>query len=336
MKAVVLVGGEGTRLRPLTETLPKPLVPFLDRPFLDHVLDHLERHGVHEVVLSSPYLEATFGPFVAARAGRPRITWITEASPLGTGGAIVNALPALDADGPFLALNGDILTDLDLGALVALHRARGASATIALTHVEDARPFGLVPTDADGRVREFREKPADPIPGDVNAGTYVLEPAALADRRPGEPSSIERDIFPSLIARGDLVCGLVSDAYWTDLGTPRKYLEAHADALAGKVSTLRGYPAPWIAADAAVDATARIAPDVAVGAGARVGARAVVEGSVLHAGAVVGADARVSASILGPRSEVGPGATVEGCVLGEGARVPAGALARDEAVRRDA
>lgn len=334
MKAVVLVGGEGTRLRPLTETLPKPLVPFLDRPFLDHVLDHLERHGVREVVLSSPYLEETFGPFVAARAGHPRITWITESVPLGTGGAIVNALTALDTDEPFLALNGDILTDLDLGDLAAFHRRRGARATIALTHVTDARPFGLVPTRPDGRVEEFREKPTDAIPGDVNAGTYVLDPAVFADRTPGEPCSIERDVFPALIARGEPIYGLVSDAYWTDLGTPGKYLEAHADALAGRVSTLRGYPAPWIAASASVDASARLAPDVAVGEGSRVGTGATVEGSVLHEGVTVGTGARVVGSILGPRSEVGDGATVEGCVLGEGARVAAGALARGEAVRR--
>ena len=161
MKAVVLVGGEGTRMRPLTETTPKPLIPVVDRPGLDHVLDHLARHGVHEVVLSSPYLERVFHPFIAARHGDPAITWITESEPLGTGGAIVNALPGL-GDEPFFALNGDILTDLDLTAMLAFHRERGAAVTIALHHVEDARAFGLVVTDADGRVEEFREKPERP------------------------------------------------------------------------------------------------------------------------------------------------------------------------------
>ena len=212
MKAVVLVGGEGTRLRPITETIPKPLVPLMDRASLDHVLDHLARHGVHEVVLSSSYLEEPFRAFVQGRHGDPAITWITETEPLGTGGAIVNALADLGGDEAFLALNGDILTDLDLTAMVAMHRERGAAATIALTHVDDARPFGLVPTEPDGRVTEFREKPAEPVPGDINAGTYVLEASALEGWPRGENASIERDIFPRLISEGRPVYGFVSDA----------------------------------------------------------------------------------------------------------------------------
>ena len=142
MRAVVLVGGEGTRLRPITETIPKPLVPLVDRPSLAHVLDHLERHGVHEVVLSSSYHEETFGAFIRSRRGDPAITWITEIEPLGTGGAIVNALEALDTDEPFLALNGDILTDLDLTEMFALHRDREAVATIALTPWTTRAPTG--------------------------------------------------------------------------------------------------------------------------------------------------------------------------------------------------
>ena len=164
MKAVVLVGGFGTRLRPLTETVKKELLPLVDRPILDHVLDHLARHGVHEVILSSPYLEEAFHPFIEARRGDPAITWITEAAPLGTGGAIVNALDAVGND-PFFALNGDILTDLDLTGLLASHRERDAVVTISLHHVEDARAFGLVATDERGRVVEFLEKPLDAIPG---------------------------------------------------------------------------------------------------------------------------------------------------------------------------
>ena len=218
MKAVVLVGGEGTRLRPITETLPKPLVPLVDRPSLDHVLDHLAGHGVHEVVLSSAYLEETFHAFIQARRGDPSITWIAETEPLGTGGAIVNALEALDTDEPFFALNGDILTDLDLTEMLARHRDRGATATIACTHVEDARPYGLVPMDADGGVLEFREKPAELVPGDINAGTYVLEPVALEGWTRGENVSIERQIFPALIADGRPLAGFVSDAYWMDSG----------------------------------------------------------------------------------------------------------------------
>jgi mannose-1-phosphate guanylyltransferase len=328
MKAVVLVGGEGTRLRPLTETIPKPLVPLMDRASLDHVLDHLARHDVHEVVLSSSYLEETFRAFIEARRGVPAITWITETEPLGTGGAIVNALGSLATDEPFLALNGDILTDLDLSAMVAMHRDRKAVATIALTHVEDARPFGLVPVGADGRVVEFREKPDRPVTGDVNAGTYVLEPSALSAWKP-EARSIERDIFPALIAQGRPVYGFVSDAYWIDLGTPEQYLQAHFDILDGRVAFEPEYPAPFLAEGAQVDVRSRLGRHVVVAAKARVGPDATVEDSVLHAGTVVEAGATVTRSILGPRSRIGDGAVVRGSVLAEGASVPPGMTLED-------
>jgi mannose-1-phosphate guanylyltransferase len=324
VRAVVLVGGEGTRLRPLTETIPKPLVPLVDRPSLDHVLDHLARHGVREVVLSSSYLESTFHAFIEARRGEPRITWITEAEPLGTGGAIVNALEHL-GDEPFLALNGDILTDLDLSAMLAFHRERGAVATIALTRVEDARPYGLVPTEPDGRVLEFREKPTEPVPGEVNAGTYVLEPAVLRGFPAGVPLSIEREIFPRLIADGLPVYGFVSDAYWLDLGTPEQYLRAHADLLAGRVSGEPAYPAPCVAEGASVHLRAHLGRWVVLGEGVRVEAEAEIDDSVLLEGAVVEAGARVVGSILGPRSRVGAGATVVDSVLAEGASVRPGA-----------
>jgi mannose-1-phosphate guanylyltransferase len=324
MKAVVLVGGEGTRLRPLTETIPKPLVPLMDRASLDHVLDHLARHGVHEVVLSSPYLEETFRAFIDARRGDPAITWITETEPLGTGGAIVNALEALGGDEPFLALNGDILTDLDLTDMVAIHGERGAAVTIALTHVSDARPYGLVPMEDDGRVREFREKPTDLVPGDVNAGTYVLDPRALHGWTRGVNASIERDIFPALIAGGRPVYGYVSDAYWIDLGTPESYLRAHFDILEGRVAFEPAYAAPFMAEGAEVDVRSHVGRWVVVSAGAVIGPDARVDDSVLHHGAVVEAGASVTGSVLGPRSRVGAGAVVVDSVLAEGASVPAG------------
>lgn len=325
MKAVVLVGGEGTRLRPITETIPKPLVPLMDRASLDHVLDHLARHDVHEVVLSSSYLEETFRAFIEARHGDPAIEWITETEPLGTGGAIVSALDALGGDEPFLALNGDILTDLDLTAMVAMHRDRGAVATIALTHVDDARPFGLVPTDVDGRVREFREKPVDLVPGDVNAGTYVLEPSGLSAWEAGRNASIEREIFPALIAEGRPVYGFVSDAYWIDLGTPEKYLQAHFDILEGRVGFEPPYATPFVADGAEIDVRAHLGRWVVVGATATVGPGARIDDSVLHPGAVVEGGATVAGSILGPGSRVGAGAVVQECVLAADASVPGGA-----------
>jgi mannose-1-phosphate guanylyltransferase len=323
MKAVVLVGGEGTRMRPLTETVPKPLLPLMDRHALDHVLDHLARHGVHEVVLSSPYLESVFHPFIEARHGDPAITWITETHALGTGGAIVNALETAGPE-PFFALNGDILTDLDLSAMKAHHAATGAAVTIALHHVDDARAFGLVATDGDGRVIEFREKPEEPIPGDVNAGTYLLDPAVLRDWAAGGTISIERDIFPAVIRAGHPVYGFVADAYWLDLGTPEKYLQAHFDMFEGRVHDVT-YPAPWIAAGADVDLRSHLGRWVAVGPGAAIGADAQVDDSVIHRGVRVGAGARVNGSVLAPDVTVGERAIVESSVLGEGSSVPAGA-----------
>ncbi len=331
MKAVVLVGGEGTRLRPLTETVPKPLLPLMDRPSLDHVLDHLARHGVHEVVLSSSYLESTFHAFLEARHGDPRIVWITESEPLGTGGAIVNALEHV-GDEPFLGLNGDILTDLDLTAMVAMHRDRGAVATIALTHVEDARPYGLVPTEPDGRVRAFLEKPAEEVPGDINAGTYVLDPAALRGWPAGRSVSIERDVFPALIERGRPVYGFGSEAYWLDVGTPTTYLQAHFDLLEGEVGGHPSYPAPFVADGATVDLRAHLGRWVVVGPGASIEAEARVDDAVLHAGAAVEAGAGVVGSILGPRARVGAGATVSGSALAEAAEVAPGVVAEGASV----
>ncbi|MBA3729126.1 MAG: NDP-sugar synthase, partial [Actinobacteria bacterium] len=324
MKAVVLVGGEGTRLRPLTETIPKPLLPLVDRAFLHHVLDHLSRHGVREVILSSPYLEAAFVPFVRERRGDPAVTWITERTPLGTGGAIANAARRLTET--FLALNGDILTDLDLTELLARHRESGATATITLSPVEDARAFGLVSLDDSGRVREFREKPAERATGLVNAGTYVLEPDALSGVPLDGPVSIERETFPALIAAGRPVFGHVSRAYWMDLGTPGKYLQATFDVLEGRVGGL-DYPAPFLAETAEVSLRAHLGRWVVVGPDARVGDDAEVEDSILLWGSTVEEGARVRGSILGPNVRVGRKAEVTGALLAEGAIVPPGVRA---------
>jgi mannose-1-phosphate guanylyltransferase len=333
MKAVVLVGGEGTRLRPITETLPKPLVPLVDRPSLDHVLDHLAGHGVHQVVLSSSYLEQTFHAFIQARRGDPSITWITETEPLGTGGAIVNALEALDTHDAFLALNGDILTDLDLTEMLARHRDRDAVATIALTHVDDARPYGLVPMNALGRVLGFREKPSELVPGDINAGTYVLNPAALQDWNRGEKVSIERQIFPALIAAGLPLAGFPSEAYWMDLGTPQAYLQAQFDLLDGRVDGHRSYPSPFVDVGGRIDQGATVNAHVVVGPRATIETGARVIDTVLHERAVVEPHTVVERSILGRGSRVMRGASVTDSVLGEGAVVAAGASAREGRVQ---
>jgi mannose-1-phosphate guanylyltransferase len=333
VKAVVLVGGFGTRLRPLTETVKKELLPLVDRPILDHTLDRLVRHGVHEVVMSSPYLEEAFHPFIEGRHGDPVITWVTEPAPLGTGGAIVNTLEAV-GDEPFFALNGDICTDLDLTTMREFHQQHGAALTIALHHVEDARAFGLVDTEPDGRVTAFREKPADAVPGDVNAGTYLLDPAALAPWTADREISIEREIFPAVIEAGRAVFGFRAEAYWMDLGTPEKYLQAHFDLLSGHVRDVE-YPAPWLAADADVDHGATIGEHAAIGSEARVAAGATVDDSVVLPGASIATGAVVRRSIVGPGARVGANAIVTGCVLGAGSTVPDGIAIDDQKVATD-
>jgi mannose-1-phosphate guanylyltransferase len=284
-------------------------------------------------VLSSSYLEETFHAFIQARRGDPSITWITETEPLGTGGAIVNALEAFDTDDPFLALNGDILTDLDLSEMLARHRDRGAVATIALTSVEDARPYGLVPMDADGRVLEFREKPSELMPGDINAGTYVLDPAALEGWTRGENVSIERQIFPALIAAGRRLAGFPSEAYWMDLGTPQAYLQAQFDLLDGRVDGHRSYPSPFVDAGGRIDRGAIVNEHVVVGPGATIEAGARVNDTVLHERAVVEPDAVVERSILGSGSRVMGGASVCDSVLGERAVVGADVSVREGRVQ---
>jgi mannose-1-phosphate guanylyltransferase len=334
MRAVVLVGGQGTRLRPLTLTTKKELLPLVDRTILDHTLDRLARHGVEEAVMSSPYLEESFLPVLGSRDGAaPTVRWITETEALDTGGAIVNALDEV-GDDPCFALNGDILTDLDMTAMRAFHAEHAAAVTIALQRVPDARAFGLVATDADGRVLEFREKPQDLVPGDINAGTYLLDPAVLRRWRPDRPISIEREIFPELIAAGEPVFGFVTESYWIDLGTPDKYLQAHADLLAGRFRGLR-YPSPWLHPEALVEEGAELVGAVCVGPGARVAAGARVEGSVLHAGASVAAGADVRGSILGRDSSVGGRARLSDVVVAEGAAIGPDAELSDQRVAAD-
>jgi NDP-sugar pyrophosphorylase family protein len=331
MKAVVLVGGEGTRLRPLTETIPKPLLPFMNRPFLDHVLDRLAEHGVDEVLCSSPYLESVFHAFLEERRDRaPRVRWIVEDAPLGTAGAIAGARDHLE--GAFLAMNGDILADLDLDALVRFHRARGAAATIALHRVDDARPFGLVETDPDGRVLAFREKPSVPVPGTINAGVYVLEPSAMDGVPSGRMVSIERETYPALIEGGAPVFATVAAGYWRDLGTPAAYLGGHLDALEGRIAAYRDVPAPLVDPSAEIDPGADLRKLTVAGPRVRVAGGSRVDRSVLHRDAVVADGALVEDSVLGPRTVVEEGAEVRGAVLAEGARVAAGACVEDEKV----
>ncbi len=230
-------------------------------------------------------------------------------------------------------MNGDILTDLDLTEMLARHHDRDAVATIALTHVDDARPYGLVPMDVDGRVLEFREKPSELVPGHINAGTYVLDVAALEGWTRGENVSIERQIFPALIAEGRPLAGFPSEAYWMDLGTPQAYLQAQFDLLDGRVDGHRPYPSPFVDTGGRIDRGATVNEHVVVGPRATIETGARVSDAVLHERAVVEPDTVVERSILGPGSRVMRRASVSDSVLGEGAVVGADASVRERRVR---
>jgi mannose-1-phosphate guanylyltransferase len=326
MQAIVLVGGEGTRLRPLTNTTPKPALTLVDRPFLAYMIEWLARHGVTEVVLACGFLPDVLQAALAGeeeRAGA-RIRYVVEPEPLGTAGAIRFAADALgdDLDERFLALNGDVLTDLDLGALLPAHERASATATIGLHPVEDSSAFGLVRSGEEGRVLEFLEKTGESRPGEVNAGMYVLERSVLDLIAPGENVSIEREVFPRLVGAG--LHGLVLDGYWVDIGTPERYLQASWDILEGSVKTGVEPTAPAVLIDpgAEVDDGATVGPRAVVAPGCRVGPGASVRESVLLAGSSVGENARVAGSVLAPGAEVAPGAVVEGAVVAEDERVP--------------
>jgi mannose-1-phosphate guanylyltransferase len=327
MQAIVLVGGEGTRLRPLTETVPKPALTLVDRPFLAYVIEWLAGHGVSEVVLACGFLPDVLREALAGeeeRAGA-RIRYVVEPEPLGTAGAIRYAADALgdELGERFLALNGDVLTDLDLSALLRAHEQRGANATIALHPVEDSSAYGLVRSAEGGEVLEFLEKTGERAPGEVNAGMYVLERSVLDLIPPGQSVSIERDVFPRLAGNG--LCGLGLEGYWMDVGTPERYLQASWDILEGRVETRVGPTAGavLVAPGAEVAADATVGPRALVGAGCRVGAGAEVRESVLLDGCSVGAGARVFGSILAPGVEVIAGATVENAVAAANERVSA-------------
>jgi mannose-1-phosphate guanylyltransferase len=322
MRAVVLVGGFGTRLRPLTSATPKQMLPIVDRPMIEHVLGHLGRHGVTDAVLSLGFLPDTFSSaYPDGMCAGLRLHYAVEPEPLDTAGAVRFA--ALDAgiDERFVVVNGDVLTDLDLTRLVEFHESRDAEATIALHRVDDPSAFGVVPTDADGRVEAFVEKPAPgTAPTDlINAGTYVLEPSVIERLPAGRKVSIERETFPAIVGDRRLYA-MAGDSYWIDAGTPETYLRAQLDLVDG----VRGGRWPAVSAGASVDAAASVEHSI-VGPGASIGAGAKVRDAAVLAGAAVARGAVVEGSIVGPGARVGADARLTGmCVLGEGAEVAPG------------
>ncbi len=346
MQALILVGGEGSRLQPLTSTMPKPIVPLVDQPFLSYMLEWLRRHGVDDVVLSCGFLAAGVRAVLGGgeRYG-VRLRYVEEPEPLGTGGALKYAEEFLEER--FFMLNGDVLTDIDLTVQLAQHERTGARATLALVPVTDPSAYGLVPLNEDGSVREFLEKPgADEVINTnlINAGAYVLEREVLAGMAPaGSNISIERDLFPMLVGHG--LYGCPSGGYWLDIGTPSRYLQATFDILEGNVETGIGARLSAsgmrllddVQAKGRVVAPAVVGTDCFVGAGAIVGGRVVlgngvriddgarVESSVLLDGVTVGAGCTISDAIIGPGVKIGPRCRIEdGVVLGRAVQIGSG------------
>lgn len=326
MQAIVLVGGEGTRLRPLTESVPKPALTLVDRPFLAYMIEWLAGHGVGEVVLACGFLPEVLREALRDEEERAGVSlrYVAEPEPLGTAGAIRFAADALgdELEDRFLALNGDVLTDLDLTALLRVHEERGARATIGLHPVEDASAYGLVRRDERGEVLEFLEKTGERAPGEINAGMYALERSVLDLVPPGENVSIERDVFPRLV--GDGLHGIRLDGYWMDIGTPERYLQASWDILEGRVETRVRPTAPGmlVGTGAEIAEGAQVGPRAVLGPGCRIGAGCEVRESVLLDGCTVGAGARVIGSILAPGAEVAAGARLDGVVAAANERVP--------------
>jgi mannose-1-phosphate guanylyltransferase len=319
LQALILAGGEGTRLRPLTSTIPKPVVPLVGRPFISYMLRWLHEHGVKDVILGCGFMADQVRAVLGDGSGLGiRLRYLEEPRPLGTGGALKFAEDLLDDR--FFMLNGDVLTDIDLTEQLAQHERTGARATLALYPVEDPSAYGLVRLDADGSVNDFVEKPG-PEELDTNlisAGAYILERDVLDGMAPaGTNISIERDVFPTLIGRG--LYGYEASGYWLDIGTPDRYLKGTYDILEGKVNTdvgrqLRG--SGLVLVDGAkVDG--RVVAPVLVGSGSSIAARALVgDRSVLGEGVTVGVGARVESSVLLDGVSVGASTTINGSIVG--------------------
>jgi mannose-1-phosphate guanylyltransferase len=327
MQALVLAGGEGTRLRPLTHTVPKPVMPLAGRPFLTFMLDWLRGHDVDDVLLSCGFLAHEVENVLGDEHEGMRLRYVHEDDPLGTAGPVrLAAEEGVLADRLFI-LNGDVLTDIDLTAQLAFHEEKNATVTLALIAVEDTSSYGVVPTGDDGAVLEFLEKSPGPAPTNrINAGAYVLESGPVLDLiPPGRAVSFEREVFPKLVGEG--LYGFMSEGYWIDIGTPERYLESTYDLLSGRVkSTLpeRDETGSLIY-EPAIVAGAHIGPQTVLGRHCSVGAESSVERSVLHDRVSVGSGCTVREAVLGDGVQVGDGAEIEpGAMLGSGVVVEAG------------
>ena len=345
MKAVILVGGEGTRLQPLTCNTPKALVPVLNTPFLEHVIRHLGKHQVKEIILAQGHLAQPIESYLGdgSRLG-VRLSYVAEDTPLGTAGAIKNAESYLDES--FLVMNGDIFTDLDITAMIGFHLERKAKATIALTPVADPTAYGLVETNDRGRVTRFLEKPSweevlQRRTNMINAGTYVLEPDVLAKIPPETRVSIERETFPLLLSQGEPVYAYPSSAYWMDMGTPDKYLQLHRELLSGRSGhhtpptdrevligkQSRVHPTAQIEGPAVIGdnciigENVRLTGPVVVGAGCTILDDTVIEGSVIWHNVRMGPQVKLKNSVVADHCCLNAGSIIEDSVLGDNVTV---------------
>ncbi|WP_261562760.1 NDP-sugar synthase [Frankia tisae] len=326
----MLVGGQGTRLRPLTMSAPKPMLPVAGVPVTAHMLARARDAGIDRVVLATSYRAEVFEEYFGdGSAHGLELEYVTETEPLGTGGAIRNVAGRLRGgpDDPIVIFNGDILSGLDIRALIRRHTAADAAVTLHLTEVPDPRAFGVVPVDADGRVTEFLEKTPDPPTNLINAGCYVFRRSVIDSIAVGRPVSVERETFPGLLAAGTSVMGYPDSTYWLDLGTPAAFVQGSRDLVTGRMVS-SALPGPvgdcLVLAGAVVAADAKISGGATVGARSRVGAGAEVDGAVLFDGAIIEAGATVRDSVIGRDAVIGPGVVLDGVVVGDGAVIERG------------
>jgi mannose-1-phosphate guanylyltransferase len=330
-EAILLVGGQGTRLRPLTLGTPKPMLPVAGVPVTVHQIERARAAGIERVILGTSYRAEVFAEHLGdGRHLGVEIAYAVEDEPLGTGGAIRNAAALLAGgpDDPVMVLNGDVLSGVDYAALLNEHERTGAVATLHLVRVDDPSAYGLVPTDGDGRVLAFREKPTTPeeiITDQINAGCYVFRRSAIDTIPGGRPVSVERETFPALLAEGALVRGIVDESYWLDLGTPWDFIRGSADLVRGIAPWPGHAPADCLILEGAViDTRAAVSGGSTIGRGCRVDADARIHGSVILDGAVVESGAVVQDSVVGAGAVIGAGAVVSGSVIGDRARIGSG------------
>ena len=340
MEAVLLVGGQGTRLRPLTIATPKPMLPVAGVPCTTHQIARAREAGVTRVVLGTSYRAEVFSDHYGdGEALGVELVYVTEDEPLGTGGAIRNVADRLSSgpDDPVLVFNGDILSGLDIAGLVRHHVEHDADVTLYLTRVDDPRAYGLVPTDADGAVTSFLEKPTrdeDIVTDQINAGCYVFRRSVIDEIPAGRVVSVERETFPGLLAAGRRVLGVVDDGYWLDLGTPLAFVQGSADLVRGIAPSpaLPGQPGEaLLLPGSVVSASAEVTGGTVVGAGAVVQDGAAVDASVILDGAVIGPRARVRRSVVGADASIGADTVLDGVVVGDRASIGAGNELREGA-----